>query len=87
MQECLTNTVRHAEAETIEVTVTAQPQELTIRVADDGRGMALDEMKDNRFGVLGMRERVQALGGRFDVTSTPGQGFCVEVFLPLGGPS
>ena len=87
VQECLTNTVRHAEAETIEVTVTAQPQELTIRVADDGRGMALGEMKDNRFGVLGMRERVQALGGRFDVTSTPGQGFCVEVCLPLGGPS
>lgn len=91
VQECLTNAARHSDAKTIEVAVMALPQsatpQLQIRVVDDGRGVVLEEIKENRYGVLGMRERVQGLGGRFEVTSTPGQGFRVEVTLPLVAPS
>jgi two-component system sensor histidine kinase UhpB len=83
VQECLTNTVRHAGAHRVEISAHRnQAGALIITVQDDGRGADLGQLKEERFGLLGMRERVQAQGGHFAITSAPGQGFRLEATLP-----
>lgn len=88
VQECLTNVVKHAGARSVTVSVErVRPQDgsdrVTVRVQDDGRG--LNDLADraSRFGILGMRERVQALGGEFAVDSEPGRGVRVTASVPV----
>jgi two-component system sensor histidine kinase UhpB len=88
VQECLTNAARHSEARNVWVSVTAvrsgtEPH-LAVAVEDDGKGANLEELPHNHYGVVGMRERVQSLGGRFELLSSPGQGFQVRAAIPLG---
>jgi PAS domain S-box-containing protein len=88
VQECLTNVLRHAGASRAEVVVTrvADPacDRIEIEVRDNGRGIgdAAGEAMP-RFGILGMRERVQALHGTFALDSEPGRGVRVRVTLPV----
>jgi two-component system sensor histidine kinase UhpB len=88
VQECLTNVLRHAGASRAEVVVTrvADPacDRIEIEVRDNGRGIgdAAGEAIP-RFGILGMRERVQALHGTFALDSEPGRGVRVRVTLPV----
>ncbi len=92
VQESLTNAIRHANAKTIEVRVTVSgadgpsPQNgrnegLQLTVRDDGFGIAPDQVPG--FGLRGMRERVQALGGDFAIEAASGQGTCVRIAIPL----
>ncbi len=85
-QESLNNIVRHAEAESVSVSVLAEPQGgLTMEVRDDGRGFAPSQLeKQGSYGVLGMRERALQLGGTLAVSGHPGQGSCVCLRLPGG---
>jgi signal transduction histidine kinase len=59
-----------------------------MEVTDDGRGFHPDRVlsakRNRRLGVLGMRERVEMVGGRFYLESTPGQGTSVRAQIPLG---
>jgi two-component system, NarL family, sensor histidine kinase UhpB len=80
VQECLSNAVRHGRPESVSVAIEGDGDELLITVADDGRGMS--EPRNLGFGLVGMRERVQALHGRLAISSTPGQGVTVAVTLP-----
>lgn len=83
IQEGLTNVVRHAHARQVRLALTADSQRYLLMLIDDGCGMKLD---DTRFrwshGLTGMRHRVQALGGRFSIESSPAQGTTVRVELP-----
>jgi signal transduction histidine kinase len=82
----VTNAARHAAAGRIEVVLAATPQILTATVRDDGRGFdvrAALQPARQPFGLLGMRERVAAVGGSVDVTSEPGRGTVVEARIPL----
>jgi two-component system sensor histidine kinase UhpB len=86
VQECLTNVSRHADARAVEVelglSTGADGQELLeCSVRDDGRGF--DERAGAGFGLLGIRERVKALGGSCLIEGRPGRGSCVTVRLPL----
>jgi signal transduction histidine kinase len=85
IQEALTNCQRHAGARRVDISLqrrtAAGADELVLSVADDGRGMAPGARKG--FGVSGMQERVEMLGGRFSVVSEPGRGLRVEAHLPL----
>jgi two-component system, NarL family, sensor histidine kinase UhpB len=92
-QECLTNVARHAGATRALVRAarvavsddSADDDQLELAVIDDGRGSAQDIMdKEGHYGVRGMRERVQALGGSFEVRESPQQGVSIYVRLPLG---
>jgi two-component system sensor histidine kinase UhpB len=90
VQECLTNVLRHAGATRADVVVThaedAAGGRLEIEVRDDGRGMIVAGVEAAaRYGILGMRERVEALRGSFAIESRPGQGVCVRVSIPAGG--
>ncbi len=84
VQECLTNVVKHAHASQVEIDVQrleAAPLRLWVR--DDGRGLReRNTVEAARFGLLGMRERTEALGGRFELEGAPGRGVTVRVELP-----
>jgi PAS domain S-box-containing protein len=88
VQESLTNVLRHAGASRAEVIVArladAAGDRLEIEVRDNGKGLAESASEAApRYGILGMRERVQALHGRFALDSQPGKGLCVKVVLPV----
>jgi signal transduction histidine kinase len=86
VQECLTNVVRHAEASEADVGVSAA-NELTLSVRDNGRGPRTDPNdRSERYGLVGMRERAEGLGGSFQWygDSRHGErGVRVVVSLPL----
>ncbi|UGY90276.1 sensor histidine kinase [Streptomyces gobiensis] len=80
VQEALTNVVRHADAPDCRVTIGCQDGELTIEVADDGRGGLIS---GTGYGITGMRERVTLLHGQFTAGPRPEGGFRVAARLPL----
>jgi signal transduction histidine kinase len=80
--EAVTNALKHAGAERIEVDVVHEREALRIRVADDGRGFVQAELA-HTGGVVHMQDRVQALGGTLEVRSRPGQGTTVTALFPL----
>lgn len=79
-QEVLTNAVRHSGARNLWLELAQGPDGLELRARDDGRG-AGGVRPGN--GLTGMRERLEGLGGRLAVDSTPGDGFRVTAWLPL----
>jgi ligand-binding sensor domain-containing protein/signal transduction histidine kinase len=86
-QEALSNAARHGRARTVEVVFTVDAEEAVLEVRDDGRGFSvpprpLDDARAGRFGLLGMTERAEALGGRLVVTSSPGRGTTVTARVP-----
>jgi len=91
VQEALTNVVRHAEASCVRISVAREPEArfedaLVVCVRDDGRGFGQAAAQENgRFGVAGMRERVQAFGGSFAISGAAGEGATVRAVLPVTG--
>lgn len=84
VQEALTNVARHAEAETVRVRLTAASDLLTLTIHDDGRGfLAPDRLgeltAEGHFGLTGIQERVDLIGGTLEVTSAPGEGTTLRV--------
>lgn len=80
LQEALTNVVRHAGTDTCRVTVERRDGELSLGIEDDGRGGL---PAGTGFGLVGMRERVALLHGRFTAGPRPEGGFRVTALLPL----
>jgi len=79
-QEALTNVGKHAHATRVEVVLDyGEENSVRLRVADDGVG---SEDSHRGFGLLGVRERVQLLGGQMSVQSEVGKGFILKVVLP-----
>jgi len=81
VQECLTNTTKHAEAESASVEVREGEGSLTITVRDNGRGFE-PASSPHGFGLVGIQERVDSLGGTLGLESAPGAGTTVTVRLP-----
>jgi two-component system sensor histidine kinase UhpB len=85
VQEALTNAVRHAEASEIAILVANKQEQLVIDITDNGKGMEVHDFhSDVDFGLLGMRERAQSLGGQFTLESSLGNGVKIHVTIPLG---
>ena len=85
-QEAVTNTVKHAHAREISIRLAVEPSRLSMVVADDGKGFEQTEAFSEiggHFGLLGMRERAERLGGELHLASEPGRGTKVEVTVPL----
>ncbi|KIQ66870.1 histidine kinase [Kitasatospora griseola] len=82
VQESLTNTARHAGAATATVLIDCRPDTLAIRIDDDGRATPATAPAPG-VGLLGMRERVTALGGRLRAEPRDGGGFTVQAELPV----
>lgn len=84
IQEALTNVTRHAGASNLEITLERSEDELRMAVVDDGVGFAPDEIdKGRNRGIIGMRERVELLGGRFELDSKLDGGTRVRATLPI----
>jgi signal transduction histidine kinase len=84
-QEATTNAVKHGQAQRIEIALAFAPGEIRLRVTDDGQGFDVerDGTKPGHFGLIGIRERVQKLGGQFTLRSQPGAGATLEATVPL----
>jgi two-component system sensor histidine kinase UhpB len=82
VQEALTNVARHAEATEIQVVVKLEGDSLHVHVADNGKGLPPRPGERKSYGILGIRERAQTLGGRADIYSSPGGGTTVDIVLP-----
>jgi PAS domain S-box-containing protein len=90
-RQALANVVDHAEATHVLVAIECTARGVVLRVSDDGCGFDPDHVQVladiAHFGLIAMRERVEALGGRFRVTTGPGRGTVVEARLPLTDPT
>ncbi|TAK42468.1 MAG: GAF domain-containing protein [Betaproteobacteria bacterium] len=83
MQEALNNVAKHARASEVMITLGWQSDGVRVEVADDGAGIGRDGSAGRRgFGLITMRERIQAAGGLLDVQSVPGKGTRVRALVP-----
>jgi signal transduction histidine kinase len=82
-QEALRNVVRHAAATTAEVGLVYEPHRITLRIVDDGRGFDVATPAQAHWGLAGMREHAEFVGGSLTVTSAPGRGTVVEATVPV----
>jgi signal transduction histidine kinase len=87
--EAVTNAVKHSGAKRIAIEWQFGPGKVVLKVSDDGRGFDPENCvgpKDGHFGLLGIRERTERLGGRVQITNPPGAGTCVTVEIPTSAP-
>jgi len=82
VQEALTNIAKHAQANRVSLTLAVVDAALELCVRDDGRGIA-KAANERGYGLIGMRERALAVGGRFQITTAAGTGTTIGVVLPL----
>ena len=88
LQEALTNVMRHAQAQTVSLRLEQQEGVLSLSISDDGCGFSVHQAGQGlSFGLVGMRERVQMLGGTLVVDSQPGEGTSIRVSVPLDAPA
>ena len=83
VQEALTNIVKHAEAHSVSIIVLDAEGAVRTVIEDDGVGFDPSTVRDGALGLVGMRERVSLLGGRFEVESARGAGTTLIIELPL----
>jgi signal transduction histidine kinase len=84
-QEAVTNAIKHAQAREVNVELGFDPEGVELRVRDDGRGFDASAIaiESGHFGVLGMRERAEQLGGQLRLESAPDRGTEVTVAVPV----
>jgi signal transduction histidine kinase len=87
-QEALTNVARHAQASQVDVSIQKLPGAARMEIKDNGKSFQVDSVlhakKNNRLGLIGMRERLEMVGGSFTVESAPGKGTTICAQIPLG---
>ncbi|HEX4343308.1 MAG TPA: ATP-binding protein [Verrucomicrobiae bacterium] len=86
-QEALTNVARHARASEVEVSIQKLPDCICMKVSDNGKSFEVERVLNakgrNRLGLLGMRERLEMIGGHFDIESVAGKGTSVIATIPV----
>lgn len=86
VQEAVTNALRHAQGENINIHLARDLHTVRLSIHDDGRGMAICNLGEGQhFGLVGMRERVQSLSGLFQLNSELDEGTSIEVEIPIKG--
>jgi signal transduction histidine kinase len=87
-QEALTNVARHAEASRVDVSIEKLPTAVCMKIKDDGRSFQVERVLHGnghkRLGLLGMRERLEMVGGNLGVESAAGKGTTITAHIPLG---
>ncbi|EEW64784.1 two-component system sensor histidine kinase LiaS [Enterococcus faecium] len=83
VQELLSNTLRHAKANELEVYLHKIDNNLLLRIIDDGTGFNMNETKTGSYGLNNIKERVAGIGGTVKIISFKGQGTSVETKVPL----
>jgi len=83
VKETLNNIVKHAAATEVQLSVEIQPDGMVIGIRDNGRGFRTDSPAAGGEGLDNIRQRVESLGGRLEITSEPGQGTLVRMSVPI----
>lgn len=90
-QEALTNVGRHAQATRVDVSIKKLPEGICMKIKDDGKSFEVERVMhgrgSKRLGLLGMRERMEMISGRFDVESAPGKGTTITAQIPPCKPA
>ena len=87
-QEAIHNVVKHANASYATVRIAAEGDDrLRLTVTDDGDGFDPTEVPRGHLGLIGMRQRIDLVGGELRVESTPGSGSTIEALVPLEAPA
>ncbi len=87
IREALQNAIRHAAAERLSISLRFDTGRLNVAVEDNGLGFdcSLERLEQSQhYGLLGMRERVERMGGEFHLTSAHGAGTTVRLQIPIG---
>jgi signal transduction histidine kinase len=84
LQESLSNVIRHARANRVDVELHRKGSDLVMKVADDGVGAFPDcRRKTNSFGLIGIKERISAFGGELGISSGEGKGTTLMITIPM----
>jgi signal transduction histidine kinase len=87
-QEAISNALKHAEAQRIEIQLSFETAGVRLRVRDDGRGFdAAQPAPEGHFGLQGMKRRARRINGQLQIHSQPGGGACIEVSAPFSKAS
>lgn len=82
LQEAVSNTLRHAEATSMKISLIKREAFIIMRISDDGKGFEMKDASTGSYGLDTMKERSQDLGGDFKVVSLPNRGTRIEVKIP-----
>jgi len=88
LQEGINNVIKHSASSRVNVTITLGNKKIEIIMMDSGKGFDPQEIADwsltgNHFGIIGMKERIEGLGGEFSITSKIGQGATLKASIPI----
>jgi signal transduction histidine kinase len=83
VQEALQNAFKHGEARNVSVDLTGVPDAVALTIVDDGVGFEVDAAWHKGLGLISVHERVEAIGGRFELRSSPGAGTRLDVSVPI----
>jgi signal transduction histidine kinase len=81
VKEALTNIQKHAEASRVIVKASVSADRITLELGDDGKGFN-PQTPHSGFGLRGMQERVELLGGQLQIHTTPNRGTLIQVAIP-----
>jgi two-component system, NarL family, sensor histidine kinase UhpB len=87
VQEGLINALRHAQASRVDIILEGGVRRIIATVTDDGVGLSAEWARPGHFGLRGLTDRVQQLGGMFDIRNHEGHGVRLTADIPLDGPS
>jgi two-component system sensor histidine kinase UhpB len=88
VQEGLINALRHAQASRVDIAIECDVRRIVATVIDDGVGLAADwAARPGHFGLRGLADRVQQLGGTFTIGNSQGRGVSLAADIPLGDQS
>jgi signal transduction histidine kinase len=82
-QQALTNILQHAQAHAVHVELAFAVQEIRLVIQDDGRGLDYTNKNDHGFGLIGMQQRAEQIGGQLTMASHAGHGTTITVTVPL----
>lgn len=81
-QESLSNIIKHAEAEHVRIEIAYRPEVFSMSIADDGKGFDAKDGRDAGIGLINMKQRVEVMQGKLDISSTPGKGTKITIHIP-----
>lgn len=88
LQEALTNAIKHSGTRKVAVSLTCEDHQTVLEIKDEGKGFLLsnnlmDYSEHGHYGLAGMKERAEAIGGTLEISTTPEQGTTIRVIVPL----
>jgi len=83
LQESVSNALRHAKAESVDILLVERDGFIILRIMDDGIGFDLDEKKSSSYGLANMEERAAEIGAKLRIVSVPKKGTRIEVRVPI----